>query len=112
MDDPDIVALIVAIEQFGEAQDWTGLDRRVTDFAEAARDKIGLARQAIAQRIHPEFQPDQLEAAALRNKALRRALDILTAQERLWSISLVHPCHLRPRWNRDRLLPPVATARQ
>jgi hypothetical protein len=39
----------VAIEQFGEAQDWTGLDRRVTDFAEAARDKIGLARQAIAQ---------------------------------------------------------------
>ena len=75
---------IVAIEQFGEGQDWTGLDRRVTDFAEAARDEIGLARQAIAQRIHPEFQPDQLEAAALRNKALRRALDILTAQERLW----------------------------
>ena len=84
MDDPDIVALIAAIEQFGKGQDLTGLERGVTDFAEAARDKIGLARQAIAQRIHPEFEQDQLEAATLRNKALRRALDILTARERLW----------------------------
>jgi hypothetical protein len=112
MDDPDIVALIAAIEQFGEGQDLTGLEPRVTDFAVAARGKIGLARQAIAQRIHPEFQQDQLEAATLRNRRLGGRWISLLPRSGYGSISLVHPWPLRSRRNRDRLLPPVATAGQ
>jgi hypothetical protein len=84
MSDRDIDDLIVAIEQFGERQDWTGLNQRVYDFAKTTPDKLGVARQAIAQSVYPEFRSDQLEPAKRRNDALRRALEILTAHERLF----------------------------
>src|ERR1700730_17321513 len=84
MSDRDIDDLIVAIEQCGERQDWTGLNRRVNDFALTTPDKLGVARQAITQSVHPEFRSDQLEPAKRRNDALRRALEILTAHERLF----------------------------
>ena len=84
----DIDDLIAAIEGFGERQDWTGLEKTVADFAGSTPDEIGLARQKIKQHIRPEFQMDQMEPAARRNEALRRAFDSLTARERLFQPSL------------------------
>jgi hypothetical protein len=83
----DIDDLITTIEGFGERQDWTGLEKTVTDFAESNPGEIGLARQKIKQQIRPEFQMAQLKPAARRNEALSRAFDILTDRERLhwWS---------------------------
>ena len=87
MSDYEINVLIMGIEQLAERQDQTELDRRVGDFAKTTRHKAPQARQAIAQRLRPEFQPDCLELGELGNAGLRRAMDILTAalaQERRW----------------------------
>jgi hypothetical protein len=83
MSDCEIASLIADIERLAETQDWTELDRRVGDFAEGTPTrKVAIARQAIAQRLQPEFQPDRLELGKLRNEALRRSIDMLTTAER------------------------------